>query len=208
MKKTALASAIAASMAVAPALVSAADVVPDTGSEVSRLAARLDALPEIYGNVQMMYTNADQEGFGGNRSQLTDYGYSTLGIRHSHEILPGVEAFGKLELQRFSPTEGTEKSANTSIQVDEAYLGIRGDFGEVWVGSDDSMYEVLIADYGNWYYEVAQANFYANWTTGEDDLIQYVSPSFGGGLPFMVLYRSTGAPSAVMARTSIRISLG
>ncbi|WP_341581326.1 porin [Marinobacter metalliresistant] len=180
MKKTALASAIAASMAVAPALASAANVVPETGSEVSRLTARMDALPEIYGNVQMMYTNADQEGFGGGRSQLTDYGYSTLGVRHSHEILPGVEAFGKLELQRFSPTEGTEKSSNTSIQVDEAYFGIRGDFGEVWVGSDDSQYEVLIGDYGNWYYEVAQSNFYANWTTGEDDLIQYVSPSFGG----------------------------
>lgn len=162
MKKTAIASAIAAAMVSAPTLVS---------------AATSDAMPEIYGNVQMIYTNSDHEDFEGSGSQLTDYTYSTLGIRNSHEIMPGVEAFGKLELEGFFPTEG---ETNSSIETDEAYLGVRGNFGEVWVGSDDSQYEVLIGDYGNWYYEVGNGNFYSNWTTGEDDLIQYVSPSFGG----------------------------
>jgi outer membrane porin protein LC len=84
---------------------------------------------------------------------------------------------GKIELEGFFPSEG---ATNPSIETDEAYFGVRGNYGQVWVGSDDSQYESLIGDYGNWYYEVGNGNFYANWTTGEDDLIQYVSPSFGG----------------------------
>lgn len=172
MKKTAIASAIAAAMVAAPTVVMAA-----TSKEYSELNARLDAMPEIYGNVQMIYTNSDHEDFEGSGSQLTDYTYSTLGIRNSHEIMPGIIAFGKLELEGFFPTEG---ETNETIETDEAYLGVRGNFGEVWVGSDDSQYETLIGGYGNWYYEVGNGNFYANWTTGEDDLIQYVSPSFGG----------------------------
>ena len=176
MKKTLIASAVAASLVATPAL--SAEIGQQTPDDLfSQLSARLDGMPEIYGNVQVIYTNSDHEDFEGSQSRLTDYTYSTLGVQHSEEIMPGVVAFGKLELEGFFPTEGT---TNDTIETDEAYLGVRGNFGEVWVGSDDSQYEALIGDYGNWYYEVGNANFYSNWTTGEDDLIQYVSPSFRG----------------------------
>ncbi|MAM59967.1 MAG: porin [Maritimibacter sp.] len=176
MKKTLVASAVAASLVTTPTM--AADPEQQgAGDLFSQLSEQLEGMPEIYGNVQIIYTNADHESFEGSQSQLTDYAYSTLGVQHSHEIMPGVEAFGKLELEGFFVTEDTISEA---IVVDEAYLGVRGGFGEVWVGSDDSQYEVLIGDYGNWYYEVAQSNFFSNWSTGEDDLVQYVSPSFGG----------------------------
>jgi len=180
MKKSPISLGLLSVVFALPAI--GANVEGTVGDKASELSARMDSMPEVYGNVQIIYRNRDHEGFGGSDSQLTDFSYSTLGIHNSHEIMPGVEAFGRLELEGFFPTEGQygDNKANDGIEVDEAYLGLRGNFGEVWIGSDDSQYEVLIGDYGNWYYEVAQANFYANFLTGEDDLIQYVSPNFSG----------------------------
>jgi predicted porin len=169
MKKTLLASAIAA------ATFSGSVVAMQTASE---LAERMDSMPQVYGNVQIAYTyeNSDENGDG---NKLFDNG-STIGLTHEHEIAPGVTAFGKIELQGFDTTEKGDDD-NGLNELDEAYIGIKGDsFGQVWVGSDDSRYEALLGDYGNTIYEIATLNPYNSATTGEDDQIQYVSPSFGG----------------------------
>ena len=168
MKKTLLASAIAA------ATFSGSVTAMQTASE---LAERMDSMPQVYGNVQIAYTyeNSDENGDG---NELFDNG-STIGLKHEHEIAPGVTGFAKLELQGIESTE--KGSGNGLTDLDEAYIGVRGDsFGQVWVGSDDSRYEALMGDYGNWIYEIATLNPYNSATTGEDDQIQYVSPSFGG----------------------------
>ena len=168
MKKTLLASAIAA------ATFSGSVTAMQTASE---LAERMDSMPQVYGNVQIAYTyeNSDENGDG---NELFDNG-STIGLKHEHEIAPGVTGFAKLELQGI---ESTEKGGGNGLtDLDEAYIGIKGDsFGQVWVGSDDSRYEALLGDYGNTIYEIATLNPYNSATTGEDDQIQYVSPSFGG----------------------------
>ena len=168
MKKTLLASAIAA------ATFSGSVTAMQTASE---LAERMDSMPQVYGNVQIAYTyeNSDENGDG---NELFDNG-STIGLKHEHEIAPGVTGFAKLELQGIESTE--KGSGNGLTDLDEAYIGVRGDsFGQVWVGSDDSRYEALLGDYGNTIYEIATLNPYNSATTGEDDQIQYVSPSFGG----------------------------
>ena len=168
MKKTLLASAIAA------ATFSGSVTAMQTASE---LAERMDSMPQVYGNVQIAYTyeNSDENGDG---NELFDNG-STIGLKHEHEIAPGVTGFAKLELQGIESTE--KGSGNGLTDLDEAYIGIKGDsFGQVWVGSDDSRYEALLGDYGNTIYEIATLNPYNSATTGEDDQIQYMSPSFGG----------------------------
>jgi len=168
MKKTLLASAIAA------ATFSGSVLAMQTASE---LAERMDSMPQVYGNVQIVYTYQDSD-LNGDSNGLSDNG-STIGVTHEHEIAPGVTGFAKIELQGI---ESTEKGGGNGLtDLDEAYIGVRGDsFGQVWIGSDDSRYEALLGDYGNWIYEKATLNPYNSATTGEDDQIQYISPSFSG----------------------------
>ncbi|TGN38531.1 porin [Marinobacter confluentis] len=167
MKKSLLASAIAA------ATFSGAAVAQDMN------------MPTFYGNIQYVYNYNDSDidqpnadGRGGSSSQHADNG-TTVGLTHQHAITPGVEAFLKIEMEVAAADE--KGAGNGLTDLDEAYIGVRGDsFGQVWIGSDDSIYESQLGDYGNWVFEYAGLNPYASYTTGEGDLIQYMSPSFGG----------------------------
>lgn len=186
MKKTLLASAIAVATFSGSALAM---------ENASTLAAKLDSMPTVYGNIQYAITHTDVEDNGSGVEHF-DNG-STLGVKHDHEIAPGITAFLKLELEGISADNkagnknGTAEFVNANEvkvgddngglnELDEAYIGIKGDsFGQIWVGSDDSRYERLI-DGIEEYYEVAALNIGADFETGEGDSIQYVSPSFGG----------------------------
>ncbi|HLV77813.1 MAG TPA: porin [Marinobacter sp.] len=158
MKKTILASAIAA------ATFSGAALAHDSN------------LPTVYGNIQyaLTYENFDE---GPHFVDHFDNG-STLGITHSHEIAPGITGFFKLELEGI---DADDKSESNGIDgLDEAYIGVKGDsFGQIWVGSDDSTYESAIDVISN-FYEIGSPNLGGGYDTGEGDLIQYMSPSFGG----------------------------
>lgn len=198
MNKTLIASAIAlatfttGAFAATGAPVTDEDVTP-VSDVASTLAARMDSMPVVYGNIQLAwaYTDADKniganfDDFGNltadyfegsTTSGIADNG-STIGFKHDHEISPGLEAFLKIELDGF----GAANKANSAgrIRLDEAYIGLRGGFGEVWVGSDDSTYERLI-DGISQYYEYAAFNTGLAYSTGEGQLIQYTSPSMGG----------------------------
>ncbi|WP_203143820.1 porin [Marinobacter mangrovi] len=155
MKKTLIASAVAAATFSGAALAQEAN------------------LPTVYGNIQLAYINSNA---GGNSSELFDNG-STLGVKHSHELMPGVEGFFKAELE----FDADNKANNNGLSgFDEAYVGVKGDsFGQIWVGSDDSTYESAIDEIAN-YYEVASQSQGGSYDTGEGDLIQYRTPSFGG----------------------------
>jgi len=168
MKKTILASAIAA------ATFSGAALAEPTLS-ASELAAKMDSMPSVYGNIQYVVTHANVDG-GGSALEHADNG-STLGVKHDHEIAPGVTGFFKLELEGIN---ADDKGSSSGIdKLDEAYVGIKGDsFGQVWVGSDDSVYESAIVKIGN-FHEVG-SDIFGNYSTGEGDLVQYMSPSFGG----------------------------
>ena len=170
MKKTLLASAIAA------AAFSGA-VAAQPAMSTLELTEKMDAMPNFYGNIQYAYSYTDSDTTGNDRS-LYDNG-TTIGLTHEHAITSGVEAFMKIELEVVAADE--KGSGNGLNDLDEAYIGVRGDsFGQVWIGSDDTQYESLLGDYGNWVYEVAALNTYASYTTGEGNMIQYASPSFGG----------------------------
>ncbi|MDI9246688.1 porin [Marinobacter sp. CHS3-4] len=158
MKKTLLASAIAA-------------------ATFSGAAFAQEGNLGFYGNVQYAYSYTDSDTAGYTDSH--DDNGTTLGWTHSHAISPSVEGFMKVEAEIAAADE--KGAGNGLTDLDEAYIGVRGDsFGQVWIGSDDSIYESQLGDYGNWVFEYAALNTYASYTTGEGDMIQYMSPSFGG----------------------------
>lgn len=166
MNKKIIASAIAA------ATVSGAALAQETMS-ASELAAKMDSMPTVYGNIQYVLKHTNVDGAGSN-VEHADNG-STLGVKHDHEFAPGITGFFKLELDGF----GADEKDSTGANIDEAYIGIKGDsFGQLWVGSDDSIYEVAVDEVAQFHEVGSDIGF--NYDTGEGDLVQYMSPSFGG----------------------------
>ncbi len=172
MKKTLLASAIAA----ATAFSGAAAAQSDVSMSASEMAAKMDSMPTVYGNIQYALMYDDVTG-GDSTIDHRDNG-STIGFKHEHEIAPGITGFLKIELQGINADD--KASSNGIDALDEAYIGIKGDsFGQVWVGSDDSTYERAIDTIAN-FYEAGDLSIGGDYDTGEGDLVQYSSPSFGG----------------------------
>lgn len=170
MKKTLIASAIAAATFSGSALA-------QIEMSASELAAKMDSMPQVYGNIQLAVAHRDVED---GESEIGHYDNgSTIGVKHDHELAPGITGFFKAELE----FDADDKASNGGLNAfDEAYIGVRGDsFGQIWVGSDDSTYESAIDEIANYYEYAALSlgndNYY---DTGEGDLIQYSSPSFGG----------------------------
>jgi predicted porin len=135
----------------------------------------MDSMPSVYGNIQYVVKYTDVDG-AGSSVEHADNG-STLGVKHEHLIAPGLTGFFKIELEGINADDKTESSGIDNL--DEAYIGVKSDsFGQIWVGSDDGVYERAIVKIGN-FHEVGSDIFSAGKTT-EGDQIQYQSPSFGG----------------------------
>src|SRR5690606_2820556 len=171
MKKTLIASAVALAT-FASAGVSAQEV----------------NLPKIYGNIQLTVANEYFKAAGAKDGQDTydfvDNG-STLGVTHEHEVSPGYTAFFKAEFE-FNAT-GADGRAGLD-KLDEAYIGVKGDFGQIWAGKDDSVYEWV--DVTDLYEYLGVPGELTD--TSESRLIQYATPSFGG-LTLGVAYQMNDA---------------
>ena len=181
MKKNLIASAIAA------AALSTSAFAMDPASE---LAEKLDSMPTIYGNVQIVATYEDvksKQNQGDAERGMSDYGMadngSTIGFKHSAEVSPGLTAFAKIEFE-YSATEKKDASQGGGGglgETDEAYLGLKGDFGSVWVGTNDTIYETWVEDATDHYeYFGVVGDAEANFGNTEDRTIEYVTPSMAG----------------------------
>jgi len=162
MKKTLIASAIAAA------------------TFSGAVAAQESNLPTVYGNIQYALTYNDVENTAGEKFNGVEHfdNGTTLGVKHDHEIAPGITGFLKMELEGINADDKGESDGIDAL--DEAYVGIEGDsFGKIWVGSDDSTYESAVQKIVN-FHEVGSDIGGSLEETGEGDLIQYQSPSFGG----------------------------
>lgn len=172
MKKTLIASAVALAT-FASAGVSAQEV----------------NLPKIYGNIQLTVANEYFKAAGAKDGQdaydFVDNG-STLGITHEHEVSPGYTAFFKAEFE-FNAT-GDDTDGDGWDNLDEAYIGIKGDFGQIWAGKDDSVYEWV--DVTDLYEYLGVPGELTD--TRESRLIQYATPSLGG-LTLGVAYQMNDA---------------
>lgn len=181
MKKTLIASAVAA------AALSTSAFAMDPATE---LAEKLDSMPTIYGNVQIVATYEDvkyKNVQGAPERGMSDYGMadngSTIGFKHSHEVAPGLTAFAKIEFE-YSATEKQDANQGGGGglgETDEAYLGLKGDFGSVWVGTNDTIYETWVEDVTDHYeYFGVVGEAEANFGNTEDRTVEYVTPSMGG----------------------------
>ncbi|MBE0487250.1 porin [Marinobacter sp.] len=160
MKKTIIASAIAAA----------------TFSGAAMAGAHAEKnLPTVYGNIQYVLYHDNIDG-GSSAVEHADNG-STLGVLHDHEIAPGLTGFFRLEIDRLG---ADDISTESTFRIDQAYVGVKGEnFGQLWVGTSDTVYERAVTEISE-FYEVAFLNQFVNYDTGEGDTVQYLSPNFGG----------------------------
>jgi predicted porin len=156
MKKTLIASAVAAA------------------TLTSATAFAKEAMPQslgVYGNIQLAHFWNEEEAPGGAKSGSHEFadGGSTLGFTHEHAISEGLTGFFKAEFEFDADDKGNADSGLHN--TDETYIGVKGDFGSVQIGSDDTVYEQFI----NITDTSEQIGLGANLTTiSEGDNAQYV----------------------------------
>lgn len=132
--------------------------------------------PTIYGNLQLAYghTSTDTGSVETTANDFFDNG-STLGVKAEHEIAPGITGFAKAEFEFAADSTETSSGIDT---LDEAYIGVKGGFGSVLVGSEDTVYEwtdmIDFTEASSFQGEIAKDS--------EGDQLQYVSPTIAGGL--------------------------
>lgn len=165
MKKTLIASAVAATFA--------GNAFADV--DVNKMSEKLAAMPTIYGSIELVHINKDyNDSATPNYHELEDNG-STIGFKHKHAVSDSLTAFAKVEFEFGADDKDSSAGIDT---LDEAYIGLKGDFGSVQVGSDDTVYEwVDMLDTNE---AVGLAGELAK--DKEGDNIQYVSPKLAGGL--------------------------
>ena len=129
---------------------------------VSVQAADIDT----YGNIQLVYAD------GEDTAELTDNG-STFGFKGEKELKHGLTGFFKYELE----ADADEKTSDVDVNLDQAFVGLKGDFGKVQVGTFDSIYNNAIQD-GIDSFEYAGLT--GSSTTAEGDTIAYFSPEMNG----------------------------
>ncbi|MBB3143378.1 porin [Halomonas organivorans] len=168
MKKTLLATAIAGAMAASGA--QAATVYNQDGTKL-----------DLYGNIQIAYWNLQDEN-SDSKDELGDNG-STFGFAAEHVIYDGLVGYMKLEFDDFKADEIKVAGRDAG---DQAYVGLKGNFGDVRLGSYDPLIDDWIQDpiSNNEFFDVSDSNgdivdFYG---TGdrEGDKLTYTSPSLSG----------------------------
>lgn len=125
-----------------------------------------DTSVDTYGNIQLVYADGEKT------AELTDNG-STFGFKGETELKHGLTGFFKYELE----ADTDEKTSDVTVNLDQAYVGVQGDFGKIQIGSFDSIYNNAIQDGINpfEYGDISEASL-----TKEGDTIAYFSPEVSG----------------------------
>ncbi|NLQ19149.1 porin [Marinomonas sp. M1K-6] len=124
---------------------------------------------DVYGNIQYAY--ADKEA-GGN---FEDNG-STVGLKGDTKINDDLSAFFKYEVE-FEADQKKDGPDSGKANLDQAFVGLKGSFGKVQVGSFDNIYNNAIQDAVDQYEYLGVTNADR---TSEGDTIAYFSPSING----------------------------
>ncbi|MGM0692893.1 MAG: porin [Pseudomonadota bacterium] len=167
MKKTLLATAIAGALAASGA--QAATVYNQDGTKL-----------DLYGNIQIAYYNTN-DAAGDESDGIADNG-TTFGFAAEHVINDGLTGYLKLELDDIEADEmATASDADDS--GDTAYIGLKGNFGDVRLGSYDQLIDDWIQDpiTNNEGFDVSDSTT-AHGSGGDQqtDKVTYTSPSFNG----------------------------
>ncbi len=172
MKKLILATAISALS------------VPAFAADIESLNKKVD----VYGDLNITYKHVEttMPWADENDGQIYDNG-STIGVYGEHEIAPGVTGFARAEIT-FNGL--IENETTNSMTNDDTYVGVKGAFGKVWVGKDDSFMSETI-DHASNFYEVTMPGYepesWYTWKHGER--LKYSTPTtkvLGGDLTLNV----------------------
>ncbi len=167
MKKTLLATAIAGAMAASGA--QAATVYNQDGTKL-----------DIYGNIQIAYTDIDNAD-GDSQDGIGDNG-TTFGFAAEHVIYDGLTGYLKLELDDIKADE-MATATDDDDAGDTAYIGLKGNFGDVRLGSYDQLIDDWIQDplTNNEYFDATDStSLHGDGSNQQTDKVTYTSPSFGG----------------------------
>lgn len=153
-----------------------------TRSEVDALTHRLDMMPEIYGQLGLVMEHRDTEGVPGSETAFRDSG-SWVGLRNRTELMPGTEGFMRVEWASI-PSGDDDPMFDENMEY--AYLGLEGDFGRIWGGVDDTIYEQQLDQVANFFegeYRDEdgsdERHLFGPYTTGRNRLVQYTTPAWG-----------------------------
>jgi predicted porin len=166
MKKTLLATAIAGA-AFASAGAQAATIYNEDGTKL-----------DLYGNIQIAYYDVN-DAAGDSKDTLTDNG-STVGFAGEHLITRDLKGYFKAEFEHDADEAKTAGGLDTG---DQAYTGLKGNFGDVRVGSWDPLIDDWIQDpiANNEAFDVSDSSSrIVGLESREGDKVSYTSPSFGG----------------------------
>ncbi|MGB3601313.1 MAG: porin [Marinomonas sp.] len=145
-------------------------------ASVSAYAAE-DTSLDFYGNIQYAYTSDTADG-----TNFQDNG-STLGVKGESKVTDDITAFFKYELE-FKADEQEERSNDdgngtdyNESKLDQAYVGLKGSFGKVTVGTHDTIYNNALQDAVDQfeYLSISMAS-----GSSQGDTITYFSPSMSG----------------------------
>ncbi|WP_110678298.1 porin [Salinicola sp. RZ23] len=183
MKKTLLATAIAGALG-ASAAAQAATVYNQDGTQL-----------DIYGNIQIAYKSIETGSYNGagritgsdSEDELFDNG-STVGFSGQHVINPGLTGYFKAEFEHHADEE---KISNGLGNGDQAYLGLKGNFGDARLGSWDPLIDDWVQDpiSNNEYFDNTDSTRDLGGLYGyntaervdrEGDKFQYMSPVWAG----------------------------
>ena len=130
---------------------------------------------DVYGNIQYAYSYTDESGEGGN---FEDNG-STIGLKGETKINDDLTAFFKYELEFNADQKENRDNADgyNESKLDQAYVGLKGNFGKVQIGSFDTIYKDAIQDNLDGF---EYLGFEGGDRTSEGDTIAYFSPSING----------------------------
>lgn len=192
MKKTLLATAIAGALG-ASAAAQAATVYNQDGTQL-----------DIYGNLQIAYRSIETAETDGGRitgssseDDLFDNG-STIGFSGQHIINPGLTGYFKAEFefnadeQKGDYSRGGSNSDRSGLSKgDQAYMGLKGNFGDLRLGSWDPLIDDWVQDPigNNEYFDPSDSStdlggLYPggslNHMDREGDKVQYMSPVWSG----------------------------
>ncbi|MEQ5801196.1 porin [Halomonas sp. H10-9-1] len=173
MKKTLLATAIAATMVASGA--QAATVYDQDGTKL-----------DIYGRIAMgvagggpEYNSADEKIDNG--AEFVDV-FSRLGLRMSHEVTSDLTAFGRLEW-RFKGDERSGESVNgvdAFSEIRQSYIGLRSNsWGTIQGGNFDSFYNQAVSAPFDVYIDRG-LEFAGHPTQSRGDSVGYITPNLSG----------------------------
>ncbi|WP_219702589.1 porin [Marinomonas lutimaris] len=124
---------------------------------------------DVYGNIQYAYIDTDK---GGN---FEDNG-STIGLQGETKINDDLTAFFKYEIE-FDADQKSGGPGEDKADLDQAYVGLKGSFGKVQIGSFDTIYNNAIQDAVDQFEYLGVTNADK---TSEGDTIAFFTPSMNG----------------------------